>query len=234
MDKAATISDATMGELKPHRRWISLSLRMFAGALGFVGVCGCGDWPPIAETKAQIDTLPVTTVSIRARGLKDADIPALARFRKLKNLDFAGGMAVEDAAISDAGIEGLAKLDLPELDTLSLGYNTKITNAGLVHVAKIETVSMLLFSACPKITGEGLEPLLGMKRLVYLDLRGCQGITDDGLQTLASKSGLQQLVLDGCRNVTSDGISQLQAKLPNLRIVKDDKQWDEHFRQYEK
>src|SRR5579863_4485701 len=111
MHKAAGVSDPKMGKLTPKalRRSISLSLRIFARALGFVGVCGCGDWPPIAETKAQIDSLPVTTVSIRARGLKDADTPALAKLRKLKNLDFAGGMAVEKAAITDAGIAALAK-----------------------------------------------------------------------------------------------------------------------------
>lgn len=200
------------------------------GATGFA-LCGCGK---SIDSKSQIEGLPVSTVSVRARGLPDADIPALARLRQLKNLDFAGGVAVEDAAITDTGIEALAKLDLPALDCLNLGFNTRITNAGLVHIGKMETVSMLLLSACPKITGEGLRPLLGMKSLVYLDLRGCQGITDDGLQTLASKAELEQLILDGCRNVTVEGIAQLQAKLPNLRIVKDDKQWNETLRQYEK
>jgi hypothetical protein len=211
-----------------------LSLWMFVAILDFIGIGGCGKWPPVAESKSQIARLDVTTASVRVRGLPDADIPALARLRELKDLDFAGGMAVEDAAITDDGIEALAKLALPKLDSLDLGYNTKITNAGLVHVAKIETLSMLLLPACPNITGAGLEHLIGMKRLVYLDLRGCQGITDDALQTLASKPDLEQLQLGGCRKVTERGVAQLQVSLPNLRIVKDDKQWNDYDRQYEK
>jgi len=216
------------------RRCIPLSSRLFVAILAFVEIGGCANWPPIVDSKSQIDRLDVNTVSVRARGLPDADIPALARLRQLKNLDFAGGMAVEDAAITDAGIEALAKLDLPELDCLNLGFNTRITNASLVHVATMDTLSMLLLPACPKITDEGLAPLLGMKRLVYLDLRGCQGITDKGLKSLAAKTGLHDLHLGGCRKLTDDGIAELQAKLPNLRIKKDDKQWNEDDRKYEK
>jgi Leucine Rich repeat len=195
---------------------------------------GCNDGPPIADSKSDIDRLPESSPSVRARGLADLDVLALGRLHQLNYLDFGSGVAAHDARITDQGLKSLSELDLSQLDTLDLGYNTRITNAGVAHVAKMNTISTLLLTACSKITDEGLAPILGMKSLVYLDLRGCQGITDAGLQTLSNKTNLRHLELGGCRNVTERGISQLQESLADLRINKDDAQWKEYFRQYEK
>ena len=207
-------------------RWLS-----FVG--GMIAFCGCGEWPPIVNTQADIHRLPETTVSVRARGLRDEYIPALGRLKRLNYLDFAGGMAVEDAPITDVGLQHLSKLSLSELDTLELGYCKHITDAGLAHVGQIKTVTTLQLSACPKITDAGLPELLKMERLTYLDLRGCQKITDAGLLELAAKSNLTYLDLGGCRSVTAQGIAKLQTTLPGLKISKDDLQWNKYFRQYE-
>ena len=52
--------------------FISMALGAFVAILALVGTAGCGHWPPIVESKSQIDRLDVTTVEIRARGLRDA------------------------------------------------------------------------------------------------------------------------------------------------------------------
>jgi hypothetical protein len=83
---------------------------------------GCGHWPPIVETKSDIERLPASERSVRARGLTDGDISSLARLRQLRILDFSGGHAVKPASISDQGLTRLSELDLPQLETLKLGY----------------------------------------------------------------------------------------------------------------
>src|SRR5262245_34015259 len=82
---------------------------------------GCGKWPPIVNTKADIQRLAASEPSIRARGLPDSDIPSLARLTELRILDCSGGNAVKPAKITDEGLAELAKLDLPYLETLTLG-----------------------------------------------------------------------------------------------------------------
>ena len=47
----------------------------------------------------------------------DSDIPSLARLHELSDLDFSGGMVVEEAKITDDGLAELAKLNLRHLET---------------------------------------------------------------------------------------------------------------------
>src|SRR4051812_11244740 len=97
--------------------------------IALLGCSGCGDWPPIVDNKADNQRLARSTASVRARGLSDSDIPALARLRQLRTLDFSGGQAVKRAKITDRGLAELATLDLPHLETLTLGYCDQITDA---------------------------------------------------------------------------------------------------------
>ena len=194
----------------------------------FLLLCGCGPWPPIVDTKRDIERLPVSETSVRARGLADIDIPSLAHLRQLRTLDFSGGNAVESARITDSGLARLSKLNLPHLETLTLGYCANITDAGLAHVGQMHTVSWLSLMACPQITDAGLSHLLTMRSLTALDLRGCPGITDSGLQHLAVKTNWQTILLGGCSNVTVDGVARLQVALPNSKVEKDEKEWSGH------
>ncbi len=193
-----------------------------------VAVSGCGDWPPIVETKDDVQDLPATEPSIRARGMADSDIPSLARFRELRILDFSGGRAVKEANITDEGLERLAKLDLPHLETLTLGWCDKITDAGLAQVGQMQTITWLGLPACPQITDAGLPKLATARNLTGLDLRGCPSITDDGIQQLAAKANWKEIYLGGCPKVTAAGVARLQAALPNARIDKDDAEWSYH------
>ncbi len=189
-------------------------------------VPGCGHWPPIVDTADDVKRLSVSEPSIRARGLADNDIPSLARLRNLRDLDFSGGMAVKKAKITDKGLEQLARLDLPNLDTLALGWNDNITDTGLDHICRMETLAWLMLPACPHITDAGLPKLTKAKHLTYLDLRGCPGVTDVGIQQLAAKTNWETIQLGGCPNVTVRGVAKLRAALPKARINKDDREWE--------
>jgi hypothetical protein len=160
--------------------------------------------------------------------LADSDISSLAHLCQLRTLDFSGGNAVKSASITDIGLARLSKVDLPHLQTLTLGYCADITDAGLVHVGQMHTVSWLSLMACPQITDAGLLRLLTMRSLTALDLRGCPGVTDSGLQPLAVKTNWQTILLGGCSNVTAEGVARLQAVLPNAKVEKDENEWSYH------
>jgi len=117
-----------------------------------LSVPSCGKWPPIVNTKEDIQRLATSEPSIRARGLPDRDIPSLARLKELRILDFSGGNAVMPARITDKGLAELAKLDLPQLETLTLGWCDNITDAGLAHIGRMQTINWLGLTSCPNIT----------------------------------------------------------------------------------
>ena len=189
---------------------------------------GCGTYPPSVKSAEDIQELSVTEPSVSARELADSDIPALARLKYLRFLDFACGEAVMPARITDAGLAELAKVDLPNLETLSLGYCDNITGAGLAHVARMETITWLALTSCPNVTDAGLLELVNSKSLTGLDLRGCPNVSDDGILQLAAKPDWQTIWLGGCPRITPEGVARLQAALPNARVEKDDREWEYH------
>src|SRR6267143_4004891 len=99
-----------IGRIRGANRMVTRSPVLFLPIL-LLAMAGCGKWPPIVNTKRDIERLPESERSIRARGLADSDIPSLARLRELRTLDFAGGNAVEPAKITDGGLAELANLD---------------------------------------------------------------------------------------------------------------------------
>lgn len=207
-----------------HGRFCLTALCWFV-AIELVCISGCGDWPPIVDSGDDILHLPVDQQSIRARGLANADVPKLKRLRQLRILDFSGGNAVMEAQINDVGLERLAGLNLPHLETLTLGWCDNITDAGLAHIGTMPTIKYLGLTACPKITDAGLLDLAKSMSLTGLDLRGCPQITDDGIQQLAAKANWEDIHLGGCPKITANGVAKLQAALPNARVKKDEQEW---------
>src|SRR5438445_4561536 len=181
------------------------------------------DWPPIVDSKQDIAALPSSTLRVRARGLPDADIPALSHLPLLKHLDFGAGRKALAAPISDKGLASLSSLGLLRLDFLMLGYCTNITDAGLPHIAKMRSITWLSLEVCPNITDAGLASHPTMTNLTGLDLRGCIGITDAGLEHLAAKTNWQTIMLGACPNVTTNAVSKLQRALPKAKIEKEER-----------
>ena len=170
------VSRAGSLSVRPHRITAAStrhSIKHLALLTMMLCLVGCGKWPPVVDSKRDIERLSPSTPSIRARALPDADIPALARLQQLRILDFSGGQAVTNASITDRGLAQLAALKLPQLETLTFGYSTNITDAGLVSIARMQSVKWLSLMVCQGITDAGLPLLLSMTNLTALDLRGC-------------------------------------------------------------
>ena len=189
---------------------------------------GCGHWPPVVNSQHDVERLRFTEPSVRARSLRDSDIPSLGRLHDLHTLDFRGGVLATEMHLTDEGVARISSLDLPRLEALTFGCSAKITDVGLTHIEKMHTLTYLSFTACPRITDAGLPRLVTMTNLTDLDLRGCSGITDQGLQILAIKTNWQRIELGGCSNVTAEAVAKLQAALPGAKVKKDEKEWSYH------
>jgi len=75
----------------------------------------------------------------------------------------------------------------PNLQFLYLG-GTKITNAGLTHVAELKKLILLSLNACQEISDEGLKNLYRCNSLKNLKLRGT-GVTQGGVTELKKQLG---------------------------------------------
>ena len=196
--------------------------------IALIFLSGCGHWPPVVNSKRDVERLHVTEPSVRARSLRDSDVPSLGRLHDLRTLDFRGGVLATEMHLTDEGLAQVSSLDLPRLEALTFGCSAKITDAGLAHIAQMHTVTYLSFTACPRITDAGLPQLLTMTNLTDLDLRGCSGITSQGIQRLAIKTNWLTIELGGCLNVTAEAVAELQAALPGAKVKKDEKEWSYH------
>ncbi len=173
----------------------------------------------------ELNDLPSDTDVIQARWLSEDLIPELARFTRLRMLDFESGQGARDSQITDAGLSQLARLDLPHLQILDLGYCDHFTSTGLQHVAQIDSLIHLGLAACRGVTDEGLSHIAKMDRLEALDLRGCDGISDAGLEELVGMRSLRALLLGGCTNISLEAVDELRRRMPNCKVDKDDQRW---------
>jgi hypothetical protein len=157
----------------------------------------------------------------------DAQMVRLQVLTQLRELDLgttdADGLLVDfDTRISDAGLAHLAGLK----QLKSLVFNgTQITDGGLAHLTGLNQLQELDLGIF-EITDAGIAHLAGLPRLKDLILSDTQ-ITDDGLAHLAGLTQLQSLVLD--RSQITDaglahlaGLSQLQSLSLRGTIVTDD------------
>jgi hypothetical protein len=193
-----------------------------------LAIAACGYHPPTVDSSTEVLLLDQAHVALRVRGLPDEDIPSLASRADLRLLSFSDGHAVMEAKLTDRGLRELSRLRLPNLDVLDLGYCDRITDAGLVPVSRMSTVTRLSLMACPGVTDEGLRNLQGMKNLRQLDLRGCPHVTDRGVVHLTVLENLQWVQLGGCPEVSPAGVKRLQALLPKAKVEKDEREWSFH------
>ncbi len=117
------------------------------------------------------------------------------------------------------GDAGLSLLEhLHEVPWLSL-ENSPISDAGLVHIAKLGRASYglsKLYLGSSQITGSGLPLLAPLESLQYLSLKQLP-IDNDRLAKLPNFPQLQYLGLDGTR-ITDDGLKTL-TRYPQLQVL---------------
>ena len=108
----------------------------------------------------------------------------------------------------------LTEADLENVTALWLG-GTKITDAGLKDVAKVQQLRYLyLFDT--KITDAGLKDVAKLQKLIYLDLSDTQ-ITDESIKQIAKLQQLKELNLMNTK-ITDAGVAELKKALPNCKI----------------
>ncbi|WP_372367701.1 hypothetical protein [Candidatus Uabimicrobium sp. HlEnr_7] len=131
---------------------------------------------------------------------------------------------------------------LVNLVRLDLSNNTKITNAGLVHITSLLNLNDLRLHSCgigdeglshlakltklsslqlfnTNVSGKGLKHLANLKELYYLNLGGNSNEFNNGLEHLKNLSKLRHLTL-GPTTITKEGVNQLKhlEQLSNLNL----------------
>jgi len=104
---------------------------------------------------------------------------------------------------------------LPRLKGLDVsGGESKVTDAGMVHVGQMKQLESLSLPSA--ISDVGVAQLAGLKKLKSLQIGG--PITDGGISRLAGLQNLEELELS-CDRITDAGIAHI-AGLTNLRILR--------------
>ena len=117
-----------------------------------------------------------TALNAEFCGLKDGDLAALPATLLTLNLNGA-------REISDAGIDTATRA-CPQLQTLELYWNGRLTSRALEHVAaRCADLRRLNLSGCKSVTDSGLQALArqGGGRLASLDLTRCPGVSAAGV-----------------------------------------------------
>jgi hypothetical protein len=142
------------------------------------------------------------------RGVTEAWLKQLAKFKSLQSLNIGGSRALNDAAVKELG-------GLIQLQGLYL-YYTPLTDAGLKELAALKNLQALDLSNT-RVTDAGLKHLAGLKSLRALNL-GATEVMDAGLKELATLKSLRWLNLRGTK-ATPTGVAALQKELPACNIV---------------
>lgn len=99
----------------------------------------------------------------------------------------------------------------PSVTYLNLSENRKITDEGMLHLARIPHLTGLNLSSCG-ITDTGLSRLTVLSRLATLNLSYCNRITDVGLKHLRKLNRLTYLDLQGCVKASQKGVALLERR----------------------
>jgi len=122
------------------------------------------------------------------------------------------GIELGKLPVTDRNLSQLKAL--PRLKSLDVsGGESKVTDAGMVHVARMRNLESL--SLPSTITDTGAAHLAGLNKLKSLQLGG--PITDAGISRLAGLQNLEELEL-WCDRITDAGIAHI-ATLTNLRTL---------------
>jgi hypothetical protein len=144
------------------------------------------------------------TLGLNNNEVTDAALQALREVGLLHALSWASGKD---------GQRPTGPNDVVELD---LSFS-KITNAGLKHVAEFKQLQTLKLYLTP-IGDAGLMELAGLQQLQTLDLNSTK-VSDQGLKELARLPRLHTLSLGGTK-VSDAGVAELRKALPKLEVFR--------------
>lgn len=187
--------DPTQGKPPRRKRWIPVSLRMFAGILllaAAVEVLWIGI-PAYRQYVALTGIERLSDVEIEFRRTGPDWLRQWVGSKRMRPFDKIVGVTIQ-GVVTDADLACLAEFkNLQSLQISGrLNRRPKITDAGLVHLQGLSKLQRLLIDA--PITDEGLKCLGVLTNLTSLDLRRTQ-VTEAGLVHLKDLSNLKQLAV---------------------------------------
>jgi len=182
---------------------------LLAGIAGCL-VCGCGDAPERAATKAVVRAVErLGGKVVIAAAAAPGDRPGAVR-----RIDLA------HTAVTDADLTGLAALaaaaggPLDAVEELDLTH-TAVGDRGVAAVAALPAIRKLSLTLT-RVGDAGLGPLARLERLTELYLAETS-LTDEAVAALERLAGLRVLVL--LRTGVSDaGVARLRRALPEATI----------------
>jgi hypothetical protein len=115
---------------------------------------------PFVDNIEDIQSRSVSLTELSVRCLKDNDIKQLGKFYNLETLNFWLGSAVCEDNLTDEGLKSLAKLNLKNLHSLTLGDNKKITDTGINYLKNMHSLTQVwLLGDCSGVTELGVQEL---------------------------------------------------------------------------
>ena len=161
---------------------------------------------------ATLDQLQELTASgLLLNGLKkdeprDTTIKELGRLKQLRKLDLSNTNTADESARAIAGLNELKVLH---------AYGTKITDAGIMELAKLKQLEELRIGYA--ITDNGVNALAGNMRLKTLSLQNNSGITDASVKALSGLTSLRDLELVRTK-ISPKGRVELRKALQGCKI----------------
>lgn len=182
--------------------------------------------PEILASKWDVRLTKADTQQIRIPALPIEAYPYLAKFKRLKDVDFYWNGA------NDAKLWELSTVGLTNLQHIGLLDCPQVTDEGIRAIANIPSIRSLGLEGT-SITDAGLELMATQMKLTSVNVKNCQGVTRQGVQKLAqcpsltgfsfSADGWTELqvleLIDSFKNVTWCGIMDSQGKL-NVNLLK--------------
>jgi len=116
----------------------------------------------------------------------------------------------------------LAKILVPELETLDLGSEVVISESSIRRIyTKCRDLSSLKLTDCVSLTDHQLTPLCKhLKKLRCLELRSCKYVTNVGISLISKSwatSSLKSLLIVDSPQITTEGL-ELLFQIPNLSL----------------
>lgn len=200
-------SDPTTEKPLRAKRWIPLSLRIFAAILVILVVMWVvcigipGYWQHVAI--CEIERVNGRVEWTRQRGPQWLRT-ALGRHLCMSLLDDILGVSLDDSDATDSTLVHLKRLS--HLDYLGLN-RTAVTDAGLVHLAGLTRLRSLSLGGT-HVGDAGLAQLKGLTGLECLNLSRTE-VTDGGMPSIHALIHLRRLMLKKTQ-VKGPGLEHLQ------------------------
>jgi len=219
------VPDPTTARPPRPRRWIPLSLKLFAAILMLLGVASVLlVWACYLESQERqreqglVQQIEHWGGSV-ARVTGGSWLRQFARQDSLINVthfERISFIRLDGTATKDADLALLRRSRLTSLEGVSLD-RTAVSDAGLRHLGNLTNLRYVNLSRTA-VTDAGLAHLSGSTNLQELFLDGT-AVTDAGLARLHGLTGLRMLGLTNAR-VSDVGVAELKRALPDLSVNK--------------